>query len=70
MSTSKLLPRIYGGSDAEMIQNSKTILGSFTEDLTVFTSYDAGFNKAYAQEWQAEIDTAENIQIISAAAFS
>ncbi len=62
MNSSKSISRIYGGGDAEMIQNSKTMLGSFTEDLAVFTGYDPDFNEAYAQEWQAEIDAAENIQ--------
>ncbi len=62
MKKNKYASRIFGGSDAEMLETAKTLYNSFLRDIKKFTEYDPAFNENFAQGWLADIEAADNIQ--------
>lgn len=54
--------RIYHGmSDAEMIEEVKTIRGFFIEDMQDFVDFDADFSDPFSFIWLQEIEDAEGV---------
>ena len=48
--------RIYKGSDARLIETSRTIHALFVSNLADFTAFDAKLNAAYAAQWKDLMD--------------
>lgn len=57
----KEIKRIYSGSDAGMLEKSKTIRGCFLEDKADFIAYDSLFSDPFISMLNQKVEGAENI---------
>lgn len=52
--------RIFNGSDANLIENARTLHALFTANMADFTALDPQLNATFAQEWKEAIDEASS----------